>query len=372
VTGPFSRQPQWLAGFDLPERPTGAIIALDISDAGLWAGRIVDGAVAASDVEARITPAVLDARISGYLRDTGLVEADSPEAFGELVGVVNRARRALVDQDSTLMMGEHHLRLVRLRLDDVVEATVPEVNRANGMIVELAGPLPVDAVLLGPGHDEWPGLWEALTERGFTSLLPGDAFPTTFGGDDAPTEYFAAPPSGPIETRAWTDSGANQALVDPSDYGLDRFGNAAPDVYAENAASDADDPDPPSGIRGRMIVIGVLLLAVLGGGSVAIAMNAHESNGPERTVEEETSTTQKPGSASEPERVHGSVDPKDLEAARAPVSSYTTPPPPPPPSETETPRQSEARPGPKPPEPTRPNRRTIPNPIPGLPPIVVG
>lgn len=81
MTGPSSRQPQWLAGFDLPERPTGAIIALDITDSGLWAGRILDGAVAASETEDRIVPAVLDARISGYLRDTGQVEADSPEAF---------------------------------------------------------------------------------------------------------------------------------------------------------------------------------------------------------------------------------------------------------------------------------------------------
>ena len=91
-----------------------------------------------------------------------------------------------------------------------------------------------------------------------TEAPPRPHRPPTLAAGPATT----APPSGPIETRAWTDSGANQALVDPSDYGLDRFGNAAPDVYAENAASDADDPDPPSGIRGRMIVIGVLRTAV--------------------------------------------------------------------------------------------------------------
>lgn len=366
MTGSFGGAPAWLADFDLPDAPTGAVIAVDIEATGLWAGRVEDGAVVESQTESRIHPDVLDARIAAYLRDSGQVQTPTPEAFGELVVVVGRGRQALVGHDSSLTMGFEHLRLVRLGLDDVIEATVRETNRAHGMIVELAGTDPVDAVLLGPGHSSWPGLWEALTERGFSVLLPGDDFPVTFGGDEQPTELIA-PVSGPQVIRAWEGEDAGPASVDPADYGPDRFGPAEPDVYTDEQAP-AAAPEP--GMRGRLLVLGVLILMAVGGGGVALAMNAHEASGPERDVAETTSSAPTSNSStSEPERVPSNVDPRDLEAARAPVSSYTTPPPP---SKSTKPRQSEARPGPKPPEPTRPKRRTIPNPIPGLPPIVIG
>ena len=387
MTDSFDPQPQWLAEFRLPDRSSGAVIALDFGDAGLWGGRLDGRRVAATDTETRIRPGVLDARIAAYLRDTGAVDAATPEVFGELVAVVGRGRHALIGHDSSLTMGFEHLRLVRLGLDDVVEATVPEANRAHGMIVELAGTDPVDAVLLGPGHEAWPGLWEALTERGFAVLLPGDDFPEVFGGDDRPTDLLA-PVAAPPQIRAWEGGGDHPALVDPADYGLDRFGNAVPDAVdaprldgvesaaAEPAAAAADpEPDQPQGLRGRVVALGIVVMLAVGGGAVALALNAHVSGGPDLSSADPTSSTpQTSPTGPEPERLNVSVNQRDLDAARAPMSSYTTPPPPPPPPTTKetTQRPTQARPGPKPPEPTRAKKKTIPNPIPGLPPIVIG
>lgn len=371
MTEPVSTQPSWLAGFAVPAAPSGAVIALDFGDAGLWAGRVEHGRVAESETETRIRPEVLDARIAAYLRDTGAVDAASPEAFGELVIVVGRGRQSLIGYDSSLTMGYEHLRLVRLGLDEVVEATVPEANRAHGMIVDLAGPAPVDAVLLGPGHDLWPGLWEALTERGFAVLQPGDDFPEVFGGDDRPTDLLAPVAEAP-QTRAWEDSGDHPALVDPADYDLDRFGNTvsgADHRDDENQDETAADTQQPQGLRGRVVALGIVVMLAVGGGAFALALNAHERNGPQLSSTDSSAPSSTSSTGPEPERVNISVDQGDLDAARAPMAQYTTPPPPPPKT---TPRQTEARPGPKPPAPTEHRRKTVPNPIPGLPPIVIG
>lgn len=384
MTGPLSRPPAWLADFDLPGDPTGAVIALDLRPTGLWAARIENGAVIASEVEERIHPDVLDARIAAYLRDSGRVDAAAPKVFAELVTLVGRARASLAGRDSALILGDEHIRVLTLTLDDVVEATVPEANRAHGMVVELAGALPVDAIALGPGDTAWPGLSESLTERGFSVIAPGDDFPATFGGDDEPTETLAPVPA-PPPIRAWDAGAADPGLIDPADYGLDRFGNALPDVYddAEGAEEPpAEEPapadaavEPQPGMRGRMIVVAALALLAIGGGGVALAMNAHETSGPDRSAAESATrpTARTSNTASEPVRVPGSVDPRDVAAARAPLARYTTPPPPPPPPKTTRRTPTEAQTGPAPPAPPPENRRrTIPNPIPGLPPIVIG
>ncbi|EGD53817.1 hypothetical protein [Gordonia neofelifaecis] len=371
MTGSQNRQPEWLTAFDLPCEPTGAVIALDLVPEGLWAARVRDGSAAESELEDRIHPSVLDARIAGYLRDSGKVDAAAPEVFAELLAVAGRARASLVGRDSALIMGDEHLRFVMLTLDDVVEATVPEANRAHGMIVELAGLLPVDAVLLGPGHVAWPGLWEALTERGFSVLQPGDDFPETFGGNDSPTELLSAVEA-PQAVRAWDAAAAGPELVNPADYNMDRFGNTVHQEPVGPVETDSAEPQP--GMRGRMIAVAAVTLLAVGGGGVALAMNAHESSGPDRNAAESAtrSSSKAPGTTSEPVRVPGSVDPKDLAAARVPMLKYTTPPPPPPKKTTKE-QSSEAQTGPAPQAPARPHRRrTIPNPIPGLPPIVIG
>lgn len=376
MTGPFSRQPQWLAGFELPAAPTGAIIAIDFSPDGLWAARMEKGlsdvfAAAEFTVEQRIQPEVLDSRIAAYLRESGKVDAADPEVYAELVAVAGRARRSLVGRDAAVVMGGSRLQFVTLTIDDAIEATVPETNRAHGMIVELAGTDPVDAVLLGPGLKDWPGLPRALTERGFSPLTPGDVFPETFGGDDEPTTLLEAiePPQ---QIRAWDNSDQNAALVDPADYGLDRFGNAVVDVYSDHEDTESStDPERQPGMRGKMLAVAAILV-VVGGGGVAVAMNAQEASSPGIASSVSSDPSKPAGTGSptdEPERVNSSVDPADMSAAKAPMLKYTTPPP----SKTTTrARSSEAQPAPPPPPPTRHRPRTIPNPIPGLPPIVIG
>ncbi|MGB3708235.1 hypothetical protein [Gordonia sp. (in: high G+C Gram-positive bacteria)] len=381
MTGPFSRQPSWLTGFDLPALPTGAVIALDFSPDGLWAARMERGeagtfAAVESTTETRIHPEVLDARIATYLRDTGKASAPTDELFDELISLARRARRSLIDRDTTVVMGGATFAPISFSIDDAIEATVPETNRAHGMVMELAGLSPVDAILLGPGLDDWPGLPRALTERGFTPISPGDPFPATFGGDNEATALLEAVQA-PQEVRAWEHSDQNLVLVDPADYGLDRFGNAVPDVYADSNETYAGaEPEREAGMRGRLVALGGVVLLAVGGGGVAIAMNADEQANPGIGATHSSTTSTPSGSrpsTPEPERVNNSVDPADMSAARVPVLKYTTPPPPP--KSTSQPRSTQARPapGPLPPGPpqNRP-KRTIPNPIPGLPPIVVG
>ena len=189
---PTPNHPAWLNDFVVPPNANGAVLALDFGDAGLWAARLdANRDIVATQTEERIVPHVLDVRTATYLRDTGAVpQATDPDRLLELVEVVRRARGELVDRDSVMLMGHDQLRLTTVTLDSVMNATVPEVNRTHGMIVELAGTEPVAAVLMSPGTDAWPGLWEALTERGYTMLLPGDEFPTLFGGEDTNTHAF--------------------------------------------------------------------------------------------------------------------------------------------------------------------------------------
>lgn len=358
--------PPWLRDFDVPGDPTGAVIAIDFGADGLWAGRVERGAVVAESVEHRITPQVLDVRMATYLRDVGRVDVPDGDVFGELVRVSGHARESLAGRETVLSMGEKHLRLVSVHLTDVMEATVPEINRAHGMVIELADRDPVDAVLLGPGNDEWPGLWESLTERGYSVLTPGDPFPQTFGGSDHPTEMIGAV-SQPQQVLAWAASDepglADPALVDPADYGADRF---EPDA-------DPEQPASPRPRRAKLLVVTAVVLAAVGGGGVALAMNAQETHKPSvkqaDAVSSSSESVAKP-TTPEPEHVDAAVDPSVLAAAKVPVLKYTTPPPPPPPPKPTRTRQ--ATPGPSPTQPSRPHRRTIPNPIPGLPPIVIG
>lgn len=72
--------PPRLAGFTIPDAPTGVVLAVTFGQTGLWAGH-VDGArrVVASLSEPRIVPDVLDVRIASDLWESGKVpEASDP------------------------------------------------------------------------------------------------------------------------------------------------------------------------------------------------------------------------------------------------------------------------------------------------------
>ncbi|WOC11962.1 hypothetical protein [Gordonia sp. MP11Mi] len=386
--------PPWLAGFSVPEAPTGAVLAITFGPSGIWTGR-VDGRrrIVSARSERRIVPNILDMRIAAEFVENGKVpEAADPAVFDELAELVAQARDTIGDRDSILVMGAGPLRFVSLSRADIVEATVPEVNRIHGMIVELADSAPVDAILLGPGTDQWPGLWESLTERGFTTLAPGDPFPTTFGGDDDPTNSLDRVAVAPAALAWGAETSGDGPLsfsasgIDPADYGLDEYGNVqygmAADDNLDSERSDADDEAAEQQRaaeqrrRWRITAAAAIVVVLgLGGVGTAVAMNIHEHSGPsidELSDLSGTQTTSDDESAA-PEHIPNSADPKEVKAARAKMLKYTTPPPPPKTtSTTKKPQQTEEQPAPGPKPQPKPRKRTIPNPIPGLPPIVVG
>ncbi|MFT3716223.1 MAG: hypothetical protein QM774_09830 [Gordonia sp. (in: high G+C Gram-positive bacteria)] len=339
--------PAWLDAFDVPADAAGAVLALDFGDSGLWAARLDPAMnVEATTAEPRITPYVIDVRTATYLRDTGAVpEASDPAVFAELVDIVRRARESLIERDSVLLMGTQQLRLTTVSLDAVMAATVPEVNRVHGMVVELAGSEPVAAVLLSPGADQWPGLWESMTERGYTMLLPGDPFPVTFAGDDEPTHTLLDRVEASTGSLAWEVSDAE--------------------------GTEAGDDAAPSGSRSRRgrVLAGVaaLGLVVAGGAGVALAVQGGDEH--QRPTAQTATPSTSANAHEEEQRPPATAAPEDISAARASMSRYV----PPAPKSTARPTQTEAPTGPKPAPRPRPNpRRTIPNPIPGLPPIVIG
>ncbi|MGO3328218.1 hypothetical protein [Gordonia sp. (in: high G+C Gram-positive bacteria)] len=396
----------WLSGFTIPAAPTGAVLALTFGQSGIWTGR-VDGRrrIVASLSEPRIVPSVLDMRVAAELVENGSVaEAAEPSVFAELTELVARARDQFDGRESIFVMGAGTLRFVAVSRADIVEATVPEVNRIHGMIVELAGDQPVDAILLGPGTDLWPGLWESLTERGFTALSPGDRFPNTFGGDDDPTNTFARIAEAPVPL-AWgappSESGPvsfSASGIDPADYGLDEYGNVQFDAALGEPYRDLQDEaslereeDPGEARRAAeskrrwqiTAAAAILVLVGLGGVGTAVATNIHEHKGPSIDELGDLSGNETASEAETvaPAHIPNSADRKEVAAARAKMLKYSTPPPPPKPKATTTQKQQQQepqrqqtqerpRPGPEP-QP-KPRKRTIPNPIPGLPPIVIG
>lgn len=355
MTAPTPQPPTWIDDFAIPADAAGAILALNLDDDSLWAARLsADGTVSGTVTEPRIDPRVLDVRIAGYLRDGETVDgADDPAVFAELLDVCRRARGELLDRDSTLVMGTHRLRLVTVTLDTVVAATMPELNRAHGMLVELAGREPVAAVLLGPGTDAWPGLWESLTERGFAPIFPGDPFPVTYAADDTATGMLEALDPAAAAPLAWA------AVDDPAAASSTAHGTVAPARL-----------DRSTRTARRTRIATAAAAAVIALTAVVVAITSLTGDDDVRTspaaASEPTVTAVETGPAAPT-----TASPADLRAARAPMLRYRPPVTTATETATETATQRPTT-GPRPTQP-RPNpRRTIPNPIPGLPPIVIG
>ncbi|GAA4755334.1 hypothetical protein MUG78_07555 [Gordonia alkaliphila] len=352
MTEPTPQRPVWLDDFTIPADAAGAVVAVDFGDDGLWAARMgADGRVEQVAVEPRITPSVLDIRVASYLHHGEAVPGtDDPQVFAELLDLCRRARTVLIERDSVILMGTEHLRLVTITLDTAMAATVPEVNRANGLIVELAGREPVAAVFLGPGMDLWPGLWETLTDRGFALLGPDDPFPETFVGDDEATRALEALPETPT-SLAWATAPA-EALPDA----------AAAAEFAERA------PSAAAARRTRALLTAAALAVIaLGGIGLAAATMTGDDDSPPAAAESGATAVSTPEQGGDEAPIAAS--PSELRAARAPMKRYV----PPKPTSSSTTKTSEAPLGPQPrPRPRPDNRRTIPNPIPGLPPIIIG
>lgn len=357
MTTPHFPHPTWLDDYAIPPGTAGVVLAVDFGETGVWMARLnPDLGIAEAITESRITPTVLDLRTAAQLRDTGAIAGvDNDAAFAELVTLCGRARGTLVERDSAMVMGDEHLRLVTVSLETLMTATLPEVNRAHGMIVELAGREPVAALFVGPGTDLWPGLWESLTDRGFSLLTPEDPFPVTFAGDEDATHVLDPVDSGAVTSLAWAAE--------------------APDELTTLVPTEsAPTPDPGRRRTKTVLAAAAVGVVALTGAGIAVASMSGKDGpslpptaapgGAGESGSEAVSTT---GSEAAPT----TAEPADLRAARATMRRYTAPP-----TTRKPPPTSEATTGPEPQPERKPrprdHRRTIPNPIPGLPPIIIG
>ncbi|GAA1482136.1 hypothetical protein GCM10009624_25760 [Gordonia sinesedis] len=204
---------------------------------------------------------------------------------------------------------------------------------------------PVDDTPSGRGVRAYSGRVPAGTARLAERLPTTGPLPTTGLSATAPQPVD----SEPTETRASDD--AHPAGVRPP---------------TSLASIPRDERRPLRQLLAGVAAVGVIAFVIT---ATAFAMKDDAEPGDGATVasqrqERETATPREPTYA----------DPGQLNEARRPAAVYTPPPPPPPTTETATQEQRQeprrpARPRPRP----APPRRTIPNPIPGLPlpPIVL-
>ena len=277
-----------------------------------------------------------DRSVADYLVRTGKAPMpENAEWARELLDLMTKARSALSRADGTFVMGHDHVGMLRVTRTDLDEALAPAVVRAVSVARSIAAgsPAPVTAVVLMPDHVIWPGLQAALT-TGLHEL------PVLAMHADVP-------------------------LAVPG-----RHARPAPVVEPEpEPVREVDMAPPPVDNRrqNRLVLIGAALLAglIVVGGATLVAAPWSEDTGqpqsqrylrtPETSTEVSQAPSQSPTTASEVPTT--TLPPINTEAALAPVMRYTAPPPPPPPTTTR--------------RPARPAPNTIPNPIPGLPPILL-
>lgn len=322
-----------------------AFALIDLDDGGLR-GAAVDSATGQClmqlddhDLQGR----AFDRSVADYLVRTGKAPMpENAEWARELLDLMTKARSALSRSDGTFVMGHEYVGMLRVTRTDLDDALAPAVARAVSVARSIAAgsPAPVTAVVLMPDHVIWPGLQAALTA----------------GLHDLPVLAMHA----------------DVPLAVPG-----RHARPAPVVEPEPEPQLVQEAEPaPSPVdnrrQNRLVLIGAALLAgliVVGGATLVAAPWSEDTGQPQsqrylRTPETSTAVSATPGPAQSPTTASSvptttplPLPPINTEAALAPVMRYTAPPPPPPPTTTR--------------RPARPAPNTIPNPIPGLPPILL-
>ncbi|EON31619.1 hypothetical protein GTC6_16605 [Gordonia terrae C-6] len=415
------------AGRGIPE--TAEVVLFDLDPrAGVTVGRMdpARGTIADPYTDSGLTLDALDQVIADHLVRVGRVAAPtSREWHEEVLDLVRRGRERLRESDGTFLMGRDHIRLFRMARRDIAEAGAPLTARAEDLARAAVSGAAAPAVVITDRVSAWLGLRDAVaravpvpvvdvepsgnatrpamsgghaaepdepeagvvpdrsvpddpaTERQeVTAPEPTPIFeavnqsPPTPAPTPAPTiatAFGALAPSGATPHDPSSSHGAGQRLPDPPP--ADR---PAPDGNVPHAVAGPEQhPTTDSALAGSpltggrrrrgtrvLAVIGVLCAVAVVAVATALAVTHDEPSPavaaplPQRTI-----------SSPEPEF----ADPAILAEARQPARRYTPPPPP----ETSASVESAPRPRPRPRTP-RPQRGvTIPNPIPGLPPIVL-
>ncbi|MEH3154273.1 MAG: hypothetical protein PGN29_02600 [Gordonia paraffinivorans] len=449
-----------------------AFVLVELGDTGLRAS-VVDAATGGSLVEhgdGRLCPHMLDLTLADHLVRIGRVtRPESTDWAAELIGLMPQVRERLAVVDGAFAMGSEHVAMFRMSRLDCVTALAQELSDAASVISRTVAeaPVGVDAVVVMPDHESWPGLVGDLAERLSLPVVALDADSDGDTDDDsdggrhtvgvAAVEAAQIPESDIVVERDATASEQDEApsaevepwfpaaadvtqpfsvvrtagpptdAVEQGDAGIP---TTTPAVSAGPVASlratPADGPGvpprgrditttgdhdvlrgdqagegpvsgggprayaPPGGASGRSVGPGgrrrLAVGAVAVGGAVALGgvilavpwLHGSDDGRPAPSVVGFTSPTAPRASAppstsaaapttAAPSSAPGARAPIDTRPAQIPAVQYTAPPPPQ--------QRSYVSPGRQPqrgvPLPAIPRRRTIPNPIPGLPPIVL-
>lgn len=302
-----------------------------------------------------------DRAIADYMVRSGKAQMpETAEWARELVDLMPQARLLLGTSVGTFLMGKTHVGLLRVTRADLDEALAPSIVRAISVArsVAIASPAPVQAAVMMPNHSAWPGLTAALGTA--LSDGPGPHIPVVpLKNPSVPPRSgrHARPPEPDPSTSLLTLPPAVSAPVLPARLSPLGLVSSPTEVLSDPAAVVGRQK------QNRLILVGAALVSVLiiVGCAALLAAPWRDDAGEPRSQRYLTPPDSTVISTSPPSTpsTTPAVPPINVSAARAPIVKYTTPPPPPPPSTTTR------RPAPRPP------RNTIPNPIPGQPPIVL-
>ncbi|WP_146240581.1 hypothetical protein [Williamsia limnetica] len=333
-----------------------AFALVDLDENGLR-GAAVDAETGQCLIELNdhtLNASAFDRTIADYLVRIGKAQMpETAEWARELLDLMPQARLLLSGSPGTFLMGKQHVGLLRVTRTDLDEALGASIVRAVSLArsVSIASPLPVTAAVVMPNHTEWPGLLDALG-----AALSGAVPPT----------MAVAPLKNPSSTLR-PSRHARPQEEEPSPALPPPPAQHLPPPAAQRPPAQAQAPQfsPTASAdrrrQNRLVLVGAALLSVLivvGGATLVTTPWRDDTTQPQS---QRYLTTPDPTVTNTPTTTTPSstpaVPPINTSAALAPVVRYTTPPPPPPPTTR--------RPAP------RPRQNTIPNPIPGQPPIVL-
>lgn len=351
-----------------------SFLLVDLADDGLLisavepdAGDIVDQRVLWA-----IHPTALDQALSEHLVRVGRVDAPTTDSWwNELRELAARGREKLAATDGTFVMGHGNVQFFRVAQRDLDTATAPAAAELTRALREMGKEFQSTSVYLGYDNEDWPGLDKVLERNLHLPVVVSQA-PADHPGLVAADTLDPGTPA--------TDTGATAA--GPA--------MTQPTTAAAPAASATRRPGWRPGRR-LLIAMAAIAAVIIGvGTATALAMSGGDDtpSTPTAGLFSSSSTSSSapaapPASAAPPAATSPPAppapttfaDPAALAAAQVPAVRYTPPPPPPEPTQDTTTgggsQQGPYSPNRPRPAPAPPRGRAIPNPIPGLPPIVI-
>ncbi|MYR08173.1 hypothetical protein GTV32_18545 [Gordonia sp. SID5947] len=337
-------------------------LLVDIADDGLLISAIDPAAVTVIGrrVLRTVDPLALDQALAEHLVRAGRVPTpETDDWWNELLELAGVGRERLSTSDGTFVRGHRDVRFFRVNRRDLDDATAPFSGEVSGVLRDMAKEFGASSVALGKNYEVWPGLGAVLRRSLSLPVIVsgaalGDAHdvPVPPVGDQPvlrrPSRVDdAAPPAAPLETSVPPRSPFVATEREPEP------------TTAARTPDEAGSTVRPHGKR--IAIAAAAVVAIIGAGTVtALAVTGPDSPNPPLSSLEFPSSTASPTSSY--------ADPAELAAAQEPAARYA--PPPPPTTDTVSDGTSQA--------PDQPNQRrsaprrlVIPNPIPGLPPIVL-